>query len=191
MKRSLLGGCVVLLMLAGVSLAQSDRITLFAGYSHINSDFSLTSPNGLTGWNAEATFRVAGPISFVTDFAGYYPGYTFDCVGCGQHAKVHTFLFGPEASIRIGKFTPFARFLVGAGNDRFHSDGTSGFQYFSSNNTVMYGAGGGVDYRLTRLFALRAQADWLHNGYSTSDNQLTDREVHNVARISTGIVVRF
>ena len=52
-------------------------------------------------------------MGFTSDFAGYYPGHNFGCTGCGQSAKIHTFLFGPQVSVPIGRITPFGRFLFG------------------------------------------------------------------------------
>jgi hypothetical protein len=58
----------------------------------------------------------------------------------------NTYLIGPR--IPIGTFhrtTPYGKFLVGLGNGGFLSGGTFVMAY-----------GGGVDYRLTRRFTLRA-----------------------------------
>jgi hypothetical protein len=180
-------------LLAAVCAAQSsNQGEVFAGYSHIVEDFSLTNPNaGLTGWNASFTSPSIHRVGFVADFAGFYPGHNFGCQGCGQSAKVHTFLFGPQYSFTKGRWTVFGRFLFGDTNLRTHADLIPTFLVFSSTNSFTYGAGGGIEYALTRRFGLRGQADWLHNGFQTADNQQTSAEIHNVVRISTGIVFRF
>jgi len=186
-----LSAVFAVLLLAGLSVAQSDRIELFAGYSYVNSDFSLTSPNNLSGWNASANLKLVRHLGLVADLSGFYPGYNFGCVGCGQSAKIHLYLFGPQASFTLGRVTPFARFLFGDSHVHFTAQGEPSFRYFSSNDSFTYGAGGGLDFRLTRLIGLRAQADWLHNRFQTQDNQLSYRIIPNVARVSTGIVFRF
>ena len=61
----------------------------------------------------------------------------------------------------------------------------------SHGSSFTFGAGGGVDYRLTRRIALRGQLDWLHTGFQTSDNQRSNEVIPNVVRVSTGIVFRF
>jgi len=182
-----------LLLLAALSAAQSsDRVELFAGYSHVNSDFSLTSPHGLTGWNASANLKLIRHLGLFTDLSGFYPGYSVGCVGCSQSAKIHLYMFGPQASITLGRVTPFARFLFGDSHVDFHSGpALPGFQYFTSNDSFTYGAGGGLDFRLARRIALRAQADWLRTRFQTEDDQLSYRLIPNVARVSTGIVFRF
>jgi len=182
------------IFLTGLSAAQSsDRGELFGGFSYIHSDFSLTKPSGsgLYGWNASATFKVFRRLGVVGDFAGYYPGYSFGCgSGCNQSAKIHTFLFGPQASLTEGKVTTFVHFLFGDTNLHTIQAGLPG-NTFTSTNSRTFGAGGGVDVGLTRRFAVRGQADWLNNGFQTVDDQRTSQEVHNIVRISTGLVFRF
>jgi len=169
----------------------SSQMDLFGGFSYVNHDISLSGPNGLTGWNASATFRVKHQYGVVADFSGYYPGYNPGCVGCGDHAKIHTFLFGPQVSITRGRVTPFARFLLGDTHMHPTIGGLPLLVVFTSDNSFTYGAGGGVDVGLTRRVALRGQVDWLHNGFQTQDNQRRNEEIHNVVRISTGFVFRF
>jgi hypothetical protein len=182
---------VVLLWVACAG-AQTPNISVFGGYSYINKDFSLTNQSGgLSGWNASATFKIVRYVGFVADFAGYYPSYNYGCSTCGQSAKIQTFLFGPQVSVPIGRITPFGRFLFGDTHMTTAADLVSNYQAFTSNNSFTYGFGGGADIGLTRRFALRGQVDWLHNGFQTSDNQRTRSEIHNVVRISTGIVFRF
>jgi opacity protein-like surface antigen len=191
--RRLLSLVVVALLSARCAVAQSgDHGEVFGGYSYINKDFTLTLPTGgLTGWNASVTLKVARHAGIVADFSGYYPGYTYGCGGCGQSAKIHSFLFGPQASFTVGRVTPFARFLIGDSHVHTAADGIPNLGTFTSNNSFTYGAGGGVDFRLTHRFALRGQVDWLHNQFQTVDDQRIQFETRNVARISTGIVFRF
>lgn len=60
---------------------------------------------------------------------------------------------------------------------------------FTSNTSFTFGAGGaGVDFDLTRRFAWRGH--WLHDGFSRRTKR-TNEEVHNLVRLSTGIVIRF
>jgi len=190
-QRRFLACVYAVLLLTSCAMAQSPKVEIFGGYSYINQDFSLTSPNGLTGWNASATFKVAPFVGVVADFSGYYPGYNFGCVDCGQSGKIHTFLFGPQASFRLGRVKPFARFLIGDSNVRTAADAIPNLNTFTSSNSLTYGAGGGVDIKLTRMLALRGQVDWLHNRLQTADNQRSSELIPNVVRISTGIVLRF
>jgi opacity protein-like surface antigen len=179
--------CVFAVLLCGsFALGQSpDRFELFAGYSLVNADFTLTSRTVLNGWNASMNFKSGSWFGLVADFSGYYPSDF-------GHAKAHTFLFGPQVSVSLDKITPFAHFLIGDTNVSYTADSSfPRFSFLSANNSFTYGGGGGLDYRFTPHLAVRGQADWLHNGFNTVDNQLSYRLNHNVARISTGIVFRF
>ena len=172
-------------LLSAFCLGQSSgRVDVFGGFSWLSQDISLTNQTtiGPVGWNASATFPVRQQVGVVADVAGYYHGCgTGFCFG----AKIHSFLFGPQISFDRGRVRPFARFLIG---DTYMT--VSG-PTFTSNNSFTFGAGGGVDVSLNHRFAIRGQVDWLHNGFQTSDTQRTRAEIHNVARLSTGVVIRF
>lgn len=186
---------VTVLLLSVLSAAQSsDRKEIFAGYSYMNQDVSLTYPfgnSGINGWNASATFPVKQNFGIVADFSGFYPSYNPGCGSqCSSTARVHTFLFGPQVSIHRGRWKPFARFLIGDTNMYTYDAGVNAYT-FTSNNSLTFGAGGGIDFSLTSRLALRGQVDWLHSGFQTSDDQRTNEEIHNVVRISPGLVFRF
>jgi opacity protein-like surface antigen len=65
----------------------------------------------------------------------------------GSHED--NYLVGPRYSRRYGKFVPYVKFLMGAGELEFPSNQGHG-GYFA------YAPGGGLDYRLTRHFTIRA-----------------------------------
>ncbi len=186
MSRLAVVGLAVLL-LSGLALAQSsDRIEVFGGYSYLNPDFSLVSPNHVNGWNASVNFKALPRIGFVADFSGFYPSYTYPGAGTAATGSSYTFLFGPQFSLPRGRFTPFARFLAGASH--------VSSQTFTSNNAVSFAAGGGLDYAVTRRIAIRGQVDWLYTrftpigGGDPGANYVKNR---SAARISTGVVFRF
>jgi len=183
------------LLLSVLSAAQSStRTEIFGGYSYINQDISLTYPfgnSGLNGWNASVTFAVKRNLGVVADFSGFYPSYSSGCgQACNDTARMHTLLVGPQVSINHGRWKPFARFLIGDTNMYTYNAGIDA-STFTSNNSLTFGAGGGVDFNLTPRLAFRGQVDWLHNGFQTSDNQRTNEEIHNVVRFSPGLVFRF
>lgn len=165
---------LALLLLAGTSPAQSsEHVEIFGGYAYVNHDFSLTSPNGMQGWTAAADVKVAHFLWVKADFSGLYP-----------EAKVYTFLFGPQASVRLKQVEPFAHILFG--DTVVHSNG-----YLTSNNSATVAIGGGADFTLTRRLALRGQVDWLHTQFQTFDSQGGSTFYPGAVRVSTGIVVRF
>lgn len=194
MRRFLLLSCCLFVLPALAAAQSTNRVDLFAGYSYVNQDISLINvrnPSGISGWNASATLHLRSHLGVVADVSGFYPSNNTGCgAQCTSSARIHTFMFGPQISIGNGKLKPFVRLLVGDTNMYTANSGTESFA-FTSNNAVTFGLGGGIDYALTHLLALRGQFDWLHSGFQTTNSQLTNEEVHNLAKISTGVVFRF
>jgi len=162
---------------------------IFVGYSFENSNWSglnpgLNRPN-LNGWGASLEGKVFPHVGIVTDFASHYGSQSFTILppaGPGPETVNVTghsweILFGPRLSIPIGKITPFGEAMFGVAH--IHNGG-----FISNSNTSFATAlGGGVDYRLVKLLALRLEGDYLQTRFfGTTQNNL---------RISTGIVVRF
>lgn len=187
------------LLACGLPMAQSsehaDHIEVFGGYTYVNPDFSLVSGNGVSGWNASVNFKFRPSVGIVADFSGFYPSYTYPPSSGSVHASgsAYTFLFGPQVSILRGPLRPFARFLMGRSTVSSQTLAGQTFNVFQSNNGLSVAAGGGIDYSLTRSFALRGQVDWLYvrltpiGGGDPGANYVKNR---NVARISTGVVFR-
>jgi opacity protein-like surface antigen len=171
--------------LADVAAAQSsDRVEVFGGFSYVSNDFSNTASD-LKGWDGSANFKIARYIGLDADFSGYYPS---TC--CGNGAKVHTFLFGPQVSFGLKRVTLFAHFLLGDANVLYSPAGSLFSHYnVASENSFTYAEGGGVDFRLMRRVALRGEVDALHTDFQTVDSQ--GASDHSAARILTGIVFRF
>jgi opacity protein-like surface antigen len=184
---------VALLLSAFATAQSSNRVEVFGGYTYMNPDFSLVSGSGASGWNASANFKARRWIGIVADVSGFYPRYTTPPLAGSIKVSgdAYTFLFGPQVSLPHGRFTPFARFLIGAvhvtpqtpfGND------------FESDNALSYAAGGGLDYSVTRRIAIRGQVDWLRVSLTpiAAENQGESYgKNRNVARISSGVVFRF
>jgi hypothetical protein len=175
---------VVLMSLATLSAAQStDRVEVFGGFSYIRPDFTDSVSGGVPGWNVSASVRLFRYLRVVGDFSGFSPSGPNPCAGCGggPFASYHTFMGGPQVSMRFGPIKPFARFLLGDTKGSLtHADEQFGgdFSHFTA------GVGGGVDLGLNRWIAVRVQADWLHIAQQFSST-------NNMARVSTGMVFRF
>jgi hypothetical protein len=186
----------VVFLTSGVSLAQAwHRLEVFGGYSYMHRDMSMVAPSGVHGWNASANWRLHRWIGIAADFSGFYPGLPC-CISSSSAvgARTNNFLFGPQVSLRRRRFSPFAHFLVGSTHLSPGNTGALSIEIFTSHNSFTLAAGGGVDYTLSRHFAVRGQADWLHAGFVLLSSELPGRHYppnDNVARISTGIVVRF
>lgn len=184
-QRSLAG----LSILIFCSLAWSQNtpsVEVFGGYSYTPANFTYLT-GGSQGWNAAASFKAYRWIGFKADFAQYYFS------GFGDHSTTTTYLFGPVVSVPLPltRITPFGQFLFGAANVGFTYGGCNGCGSAFQNPQFAWALGGGLDYRLTRFLALRAQGDYLHTNVITTDNQLQSRIQNSHPRFSTGIVFRF
>jgi len=149
-------------ILASAQIPTSGNI--FVGYSFERSDWSGLTGNSsgtnLNGWGASLEGKIFPHLGIVTDFGSHYGSETFTALtpngpfNATVSGHQWEVLFGPRLSVSVGKFPPFAEAL-----------------------------GGGIDYRLVRLVALRVQADYIHTHlFSTTQNNF---------RLSTGIVFRF
>ena len=72
-----------------------------------------------------------------------------------QSSNIHEdhYLVGPRYSFQHGRFSPYVKFLIGAGELNYQDHvGHSGF--------FAIAPGGGVDYRLSRHFNLRADYEY-------------------------------
>jgi outer membrane protein OmpA-like peptidoglycan-associated protein len=113
-------------------------------------------------------------------------GHSSNISSLGQGLTLTTFTVGPRVSYRFHRFTPYGEVLVGGAHG---SD-----SYFPSNNSSSPSAssfavstGGGLDFRLTPRFSIRAidmqyLRTSLPNGTNNEQNQLM---------IGAGLVIKF
>ena len=189
MRNTFVALILLLLTFAAVASAQIPASgNVFVGYSFENSasstlDQDLNRPN-LQGWEASLEGKIFPHIGIVTDFSGHYGSQSFVQLTPGGPVSVNVtgheleVLFGPRISIPVGKFTPFGEFMAGVAHIN-----TGGTDPGPSNTSFATALGGGLDYRLIRLVALRVEGDYIRTQFfNTSQNNL---------RLSTGLVLRF
>lgn len=186
-----------------LTAARSDaqRFNAFAGisYSGYGPDLSFfqqlpSSPkirHSLYGWNGSLEVKVLPVLGIVADFSGHYGTETVGslllCRGSGpppfaspctenDRANLYTFMFGPQVSLPLGRFKPYAHALFGAALYRE-------LAFFGGSDTSFSDAlGGGVDVSVIPWVAWRVQADALQTRFPSLQNSL---------RLSTGVVFRF
>ncbi|MBO0910253.1 MAG: hypothetical protein J2P13_00560 [Acidobacteria bacterium] len=170
----------VIVLIAGTAGAQIPSGNIFLGYS-----FSRTRSVGgtvsLNGWEGSLEGKLLPWVGIVADFgAGYgsdnvlIPCPVNNCPFRGTDVRRYTYLFGPRLSIPVGRFTPFAHFLLGAAH--VNARGLTDTSFATA-------VGGGLDYRLIHGLAWRLQLDNLHTKLlSTGEDHI---------RFSTGIDLRF
>lgn len=172
---------VALSVLSAAQVPTSGNV--FFGYTYYNTDLSLNR-GSLNGWEGSVEGKLFPLLGVVTDLTGHYGSLTFptSCVGPGPcpattsaSAHVYQAMFGPRLSVPVGKFRPFGEFEVGVAHANTHG--------FSSDTSFATATGGGIDYHLVPLVALRLQADYVRT-------RLFNAHQNNV-RLSTGIVIHF
>jgi len=142
----------------------------------------------MNGWEGSVEGKYLPWIGVVADLDWHYGGHDVtpvcSVIGCTNttpfrlNASRHELLFGPRASVSIGKYTPFAEFLVG-----FAHQTDSGRSISNSDTTFATAVGGGLDYKLIKGIAWRVQGDSIHTSlFGAGRSNL---------RISTGIVFKF
>jgi hypothetical protein len=156
-------GFTLLMLLTAASAQIPTKGNIFFGYSYNRADFNGSHAN-LNGWEGSLEGKFLPWIGLVADLSGHY----------GSGDSVHSVLFGPRASVSVGKFTPFAHLLIGVGH----------FSASSTSDTSFSDAfGGGVDYRLFHVVGWRFQADALQTRFFS--------RTQDDFRFSTGIVLHF
>ena len=180
---------------------------IFFGYSYSGGDISsshcntacppgpfFTTPASrsatFNGWDGSLEGKFLPWIGVVADISQGYGSSTFEIVCNAQpiacppapatvkvNSRISTVLFGPRASVSIGRFTPFAHALFGVG----HIGDSGGVS--NSDTAFATALGGGLDYKLIKGLAWRLQADAIHTRFFNSGQ--------DHFRFSTGIVFRF
>jgi len=160
----------------------------------------------LNGWNASLEAKVFPFFGIVADFSGYHGNETvailcspatagppYICttaelsttIGPGAsygNVSLYTFTFGPQVSLPLGRFRPYAHALFGGAHYRGVSPG-----FLLSDTSFADLLGGGIDVSLISRLAWRVQADALQTRFPFGD--LGSKQ--NSLRLSTGLVVRF
>lgn len=159
------------------TLASAQSANIFFGYSYANAPLLPQNGVGLNGWNGSLEGKFLPWVGLVADLGGYYGSQRVPGGGTTD-GHIYTFLFGPQVSVSVGKFTPFAHAMFGAGRTA-----TSGGGFSDSDISFATALGGGLDYKIIKGLAWRGQLDFLQTRFYS--------ETQNNVRFSTGIVLRF
>lgn len=172
------------------------KYEVFAGYGYTAINQVNQSRYGLQGVNVSVT-RDWGRFFGVTADGAYYK---YPLAGCNSSKvgvtdgncnpgdpSVDTVLFGPVLHANLfGHVDGFVHVLLGGE----HTGGES----MTPKVSFAGGVGGGLDYKLTRRFAVRASGDTIASSFSLRDNSPElgySPHRRRSARASFGIVYRF
>jgi opacity protein-like surface antigen len=88
---------------------------------------------------------------------GTYP------INKGHISSQKNFLLGPKVDYPLGRFHPYADFLIGRGQIDYHAPGfVFGNVLYISSNTFVYSPGVGLDGNLTHNLAIKADVQFQH-----------------------------
>jgi len=178
---------VILCSFATLAAAQVPTSgNVFFGYSYYSTNLSSVDRANTNGWEATVEGKVLPSIGIAADFSSHYGTEHFLLVcplgavnGCALsndfNVSEQDYLFGPRASVSVGKVRPFAEFLIGAA----HASANG----LASDTSFATAIGGGLDYKLAKPLAWRFQGDFVHTSLFGNG--------HNNVKIATGIVFRF
>ena len=177
----------LILLLVGLSLpvmaAQEEEanVEAFGGYSYLHFDLkgAQASSSHLNGFNLAVTANLNRLFGLTGDFSAHFGGFRYGF----DSAHDFSVLAGPHLHLGYRRFSPFVHALAGV--TRFsQSFSVTPPEPNASSTGFTFALGGGVDYRLSPGFYVRAaQADYmLAHLFSTNRNNI---------RLSTGVVFKF
>jgi hypothetical protein len=182
---------LVLGVLSSLPLMAQDKLEVFGGYQYLhlgtltaNGQSIPFSSQTFNGWNAGAAAKLSRFFGVGADFGGGF------AIMNAVPFHSYTYTGGPVVFVNAGVVQSFAHALVGgvrlSGSD-------SGVALSWNGLTAM--AGGGVDARLSKFFAVRlAEVDWLyfHLGSQTvGGTPFPSFNGRKNVRVTTGVVFRF
>jgi hypothetical protein len=166
---------LLLAMIAPLSAIAQDfpKAEIFGGYSYFRANPEKVN---LNGWNASITGNLTHWFGVEADVSGHYASLS-------NFVDVNSYLYtaGPRFVYRTGRIDPFAHFLIGASRA-----GSNSFGVEDSDYALAAIIGGGADFKLSRRFAARAQADYVMTRFDTGFGD----ERQNNFRFSAGLVLR-
>lgn len=192
-----------LLLVSTLEAQEVPKAEVFGGYEYANAaQFLGGQRTGLNGWDGSVGVNLNRWFGVVTDFSGVYGSSNGSitilvcdptCVPVtattNESAKLHSFLFGPQFSLRRSRWVMFGHMLMG-GQRSSVSDTINyppgigftlgvGIAVRPSSTGFDLALGGGMDYKIARNLAWRVQSDYLSFGSQ------------NNVRVASGIVFRF
>jgi hypothetical protein len=191
------------------ALSQNLEVTGDYSYLHFTPTLGNLKTQSFNGGGFDASFLVRGRFGIKADlqfyannsFSGTFPT-TITRVGtipAGTYrgnGSVQTYLFGPIVKLHMKHFEPFGEVLFGVA----HSDVVSNFfntiartpgstlPLTSAQTPFALAAGGGLDFPLTHIFAIRVgEVDYLLTRFQ---NPVTGNNNQNNFRVLGGIQIR-
>ncbi len=174
----------------GAGQEEISRFDVFGSYGYIRSNIVVNGTTvNLNGGTASFAYNWKSWIALEGDFGAYHQS---NVTANDASLTITTFQAGPRFIWRKKRrMTPFIEGLVGlghAGGTLYTVSQTVGYPAFGASTTLVLTAGGGVDWQVSRKFAIRMiQADYL---YSEFKNDGHGNRQNNL-RLTAGLVFNF
>jgi outer membrane protein OmpA-like peptidoglycan-associated protein/opacity protein-like surface antigen len=181
--------------------SKTPRVELFGGYSYWRAlpTYAVNRIAWTHGGSASVAYNLNDWLGLVVDFGGYRvtrsgPVGTPTGGIVSSSGNVFSYLLGPRISFRRDRFTPFVQALFGGAHASqvTLSGCTVGCTSLPDDDAFAMTAGGGVDFTVSRRFAIRlVQAEYLMTRFLDASTNTAHRVTQNNMRLSAGIVYRF
>jgi outer membrane protein OmpA-like peptidoglycan-associated protein len=178
------------------------RVEIFLGYSYVRAVPTLAVGNRIVwmnGGSASIAYNFNRHWGIVADVGDYtnseiqFTGAYNATIDVNEaNGGVLSYLFGPRLSFRHERFTPFVQALFGGvhASEIDIANCTFSCTLLPEENVFAMTAGGGLDVKLHRHFAIRiVQAEYMMTRFQNYDTGTT--AMQNDMRLSSGIVFRF
>jgi len=189
--------------LTGVACAQENpRFEVTADYSYFRVNPSLPSvwsTQNLNGGGGDVSFFFSNHFGVKADLQGYNstnqcPATSSGLTNCIS-SNLFTYMFGPVAKYRFGRFEPFGEILFGGAHSNFYVNACNSNSVLCGGTTPASTAfalavGGGVDFQATHRLAIRLfDADYVRTNFG--NNFVIGNSSQSNFRLQTGLQVRF
>lgn len=169
-----------------VNAVSTPRFEFALGYNYIdaNAPPSGCACFGMNGGFLSADYQLRNWLGVTGKFTANHASNISDL---GQGLTLMTFLGGPRVSLPYRRITPYAEVLFGGAHasDSYFPSETTGST--TSATSFALSAGGGVDFHLTDLLAIRLiDAQYLRTGFPNGADDLQ----HHL-QLGAGIVFKF
>ena len=179
---------ILLLSLLGASQAvkaqeQASKLEAYGGYYYVRFNVNASAAGGGpaetfngNGGGGQLEYNANNWLGIDGNLDGYYVSKNSTAL-----AGAFSYLSGPRFNWRRGRIAPYAQLLLGG------LAATSGIGHSGTTNAFAMAAGGGMDFKLSKLISIRPiQAEYYLTKFPDG---LNNRQ--NNFRLSSGVVFRF
>jgi opacity protein-like surface antigen len=160
--------------------SQRLQLSAFAGATGTFTNLEGGKNLGITA-GADLTFLGFRRFRPAFEARGTYP------IDKGNISSQKNFLLGPKVEYPLGRFHPYADFLIGRGQIDYHAPGlVFGNTLYISSNTTVYSPGVGLDYNLTHNLAIKGDVQFQH-----WDTPVTASGTIHPTALTLGVVYNF